>query len=74
VFFITGSVSRRVIMSFVRLVCLAFAVVIATTQWMTLSSTLGHTHSVRAVADTRVADDPADNALPVIVVRAHRQG
>jgi hypothetical protein len=60
-------------MSCVRIVSLAFAVVIATTQWMTLSSALGHSQSDRAVATARVADHASDDALPVIVVRAQRQ-
>jgi hypothetical protein len=60
-------------MSIVRVVSLAFAVIIATTQWMTLSSALGHSQSGRAVATARVADHASDHALPVIVISAQRQ-
>jgi hypothetical protein len=57
-------------MNIFRFVGLAVAALITATQWAALSSTLVHTQSVRAIA-APVADDLADDALPVIVVTAH---
>ena len=55
-----------------RLVSFAAALVITATEWVAFSSLPLHTQSLRVVA-APVSSAAPDEALPVIVVTAHRQ-
>ena len=56
----------------VRLVSLAAAIVVTAIQWAAFFSPVLYTHSLRAIG-AAVADEGADDALPVIVITGRRQ-